>query len=163
MIIEMARIIKEDCHNSNYINEHQVKQLKDNIGKFSDVCKRSITKNDVYPEKNKFLYLIIWVIEKIANEYINIYRRISAKKPKLEKNILNLIDNTNDYFKAFYEAFYKIKKFDFDNLYKTKDILYYKEVYSIIEKTKNPVVVMHLANIIRLTYSCINPLIGIEY
>jgi len=164
MLIETTRVINEDFIKNKYPNQQQIEQLNQNIKKFTDVCKRSITKNDIYPEKNKLLYIIIWSLEKIANEYMYLYRKIAEIKPKkIEQILLKFLQETNIYFRTFYEDFYKIKKMDLDSFAKKKDDLYYNKSYNLLEKTQFPVIVMHLANIIRLTYNLINPYIGIEY
>ncbi|MBW2981711.1 hypothetical protein KY343_02415 [Candidatus Woesearchaeota archaeon] len=163
MLIETGRIIYEDLKSNKFDNQENIKQLNQNIKKFTDVCKRSITKNDIYPEKNKFLYLIIWSLEKVSNEYEYIYRRVLTSKIKKEPSLINFIEETNIFVKTFYEFYYKIKKIDLDYFTKKKDELYYSRSYNLLKKSSNPVIVMHLANIIRLTYNMINPLIGIEY
>lgn len=161
LALETLRITREDYSNNNYTNLEQIQEMNANIKKFTDVCKRAINKRGA--EKNELLYLVVWCLEKTANEYMYMYSRCSEKRLKAEKETLAFLDETNAYFKRFYEAFYSIRKLDLDYFSKTKDLLYYKKSYELLEKTKQPVVVMHIANVVRMTLNMVNPLIGVRY
>lgn len=161
MMFELGRVVKEDFVSGKF-DINQVSQLSTNIKKFSDVCKRAIAKNDIYPEKNKHLFLIIWTLEKIASEYLNCHRYAEKKFKKIEKEIIEYLDEVSAFFRSYYDAFYNSAKFDIDALDKRKNYLYYEKAYILMEKTTQPALVMHLATIARWTFYLVPPLFWME-
>lgn len=77
-----------------------------NINKYSDFCRRILNKKAI-SEKNSPLYHIIEQIEKIGDIYRDLCLYVSENKLKLNKETLDIYENVNSFFNAFYETFYK--------------------------------------------------------
>ena len=58
-------------------------------------------------KKMQFVYVVIWNLEKIADEYKYICRDLSTNKNKINKDTLDLYKRVNIFLKSYYELFYK--------------------------------------------------------
>ncbi len=115
------------------IKEGQLSKLKDSLmlevsnNQLTDYCHRLLIKfgykNYI---KTSFFYVIAWNLEKIADEYKDLIKYFSNKENvKLNKDILNLLEDISKKFKVYYELLYK---FDINKL---------EEITSDIKKLKD--------------------------
>lgn len=88
----------------------QIKQKELINNQLTNFCERILNKKGYKDfKKNTFLYVIIWNLEKVCDNYKYICDLLLKEKrwPSLE--ILKLFEMSNEYFKLYYEIFY-----DFD-------------------------------------------------
>lgn len=93
--------------------------LEHSNNQLTNFCERIINKIGHEEEKkNCFYYVIAWNLEKICDDYKYICEHLPGKKLTIKKEILDLLEETNKFFKEYYEIFYK---FDIDTLSKLAD------------------------------------------
>ncbi|MEA3514647.1 MAG: AbrB/MazE/SpoVT family DNA-binding domain-containing protein [Nanoarchaeota archaeon] len=164
MTLTMGEICLEDINNKKLKNYEEIRQMKDNITKFTNFCKRLTNKAKKNLDSNSFAYLILWSLEKIANEYKYIYRYLSKHTTnQLSKKTLDYFKNTNQLLRLYFDGFYKKDNKMIKNITTLKDQYLYKDLYDVLKQTKHldSVVIHHLANIIRRVYDMTGPYFGI--
>ncbi|MBW2970037.1 hypothetical protein KY319_02845 [Candidatus Woesearchaeota archaeon] len=99
------------------------------------------------PVKTNFLYVIMWNLEKIADEYKYICRHLSSDK-KISKNSVVLFERTNSLLRKYYELFYKFDVAALSNLSEE-----YKSLRDDIEGSlkDDAVVLCHLLHVVLKT------------
>ena len=164
MTLTMGEICLKDIQDKELKNYEEIRQMKDNITKFTNFCKRLTNKTKKNLDSNSFAYLIIWSLEKIANEYKYIYR-YSSKYAQIQssKKTLDYFKNTNQLLRLYFDGFYKKENKIIKNITTLKDQYLYQDFYDILKQTKHldSVVIHHLANIIRRVYDMTGPYFGI--
>lgn len=100
------------------------------------------------PVKTNFLYVIMWNLEKIADEYKYICKYLSSKN-KISKNTVVLFGRVNSLFRKYYELFYKFDVAELSAL--SED---FKSLQGDIEKClkcDDAVVLCHLLHVVLKT------------
>ncbi len=98
---EMAKV-------NNFSDMNSLISLEKTNNQLTSFCLRLINKG-VYTDNktSHFLSTIVWALEKIADEYKYMCVNLSKNPDKIRSNILNLYEETNLFFKSYYELFYK--------------------------------------------------------
>jgi len=122
-----------------------VLELEKTNNQLTNFCERILNKRGLdEPVKTTFLYVIMWNLEKIADEYKYIAENLSEKT---SKNTLDLFAEVNVLFRRYYELFYK---FDVAQLSKLSED--FKSVRSRIEtalpKSADGLILSHLHHIV---------------
>lgn len=94
------------------------------------------------PVKNSFLYVIIWNLEKIGDQFKKIGEELQ-KNNSIDKNTQSLLERTANILREYYELFYK---FDISSLSQLSDKfkILSKDIETELHKTKHPVLLSHL-------------------
>jgi len=111
--------------------------LEHSNNQLTNFCERIINKIGHEEEKkNCFYYVITWNLEKICDDYKYICDHLPGKKLTIKKEIIDLLEETNKFFKEYYEIFYK---FDMTTLSKLseKGKRLLKEARSMSKLVKN--------------------------
>jgi len=163
MMFSMSDIISKDLSKCKFDNLNEILQLKKNITKLTDFCKRILNKKKRNNEDFVFIYLIVWSVEKIANQYKYIYEYLAKYKPKkISKETINFFKKTNELFKLFYEGFYEKNNDKIKKCTEIKDKMIYDEFYELnskIERIELPII-YYSANIIRRIQDMTGPYFG---
>ncbi len=142
MILEMG----DGCLNDSF---DEVFALEDTIDKLTNFCKRCLNKRQfVDPKNTTLLYCVVWELEKIADEYYNVAKVLSKKKTSPQS-----LKSVNDFFRIFYDLFYK-RSSDLDDDFE-------KAHLNIIKKLslkQDPEVTHYLINIVERIYDAAGPL-----
>ncbi len=81
--------------------------LEKTNNQLTNFCERILNKKGLdEPVKTNFLYVIMWNLEKIADDYKYICEHLSAKR-KISKETMELYDRVNRLLRNYYELFYK--------------------------------------------------------
>lgn len=161
-----AQSTLEDTQSGNLDRWDEISAASKTLVKFTDFCKRQLNKKAQKDDHvAKYYYLLVWDLEKIANEMKYIYRYLKDEKDiKLSKEVMELFEQTTNAINLFYETFYKQKHEKIDELTKLKDKLIFTNSYDLLQTTKqqDSIVVHHLANAVRRTYELGGPYFGIH-
>ncbi len=116
----------------------------------TNFCERILNKRGLdEPVKTSFLYVIMWNLEKIADEYKYICEHLSVHK-NVGKKTLDLFESVNSLLRRYYELFYT---FDVAQLSKLSDD--FKTIRSKIEivlaEGEDALVLSHLHHIVLKT------------
>ncbi len=111
--------------------------------RFTSFCQRLIIKKG-YATKRKgvFMYLLLWQLEKVVDNYKYLVQHIAGLKKKPSPGVMKLYGEVNDYFDLFYHLFFKgdIKKMQAFASEKDKLV---KKSYELLASKKNDPVVLH--------------------
>jgi len=111
--IQYAKEVREAITTGNYQNLDDIQNIEKTNGRFAGYCERYLNKTG---HKNyAFDYIILWSMEKIADEYKYLLGHASKHNIKASKELLAYYDKTV----AFIESTHKLyNKFDMDSLSK---------------------------------------------
>ena len=105
-------------------------QLEKTNNQLTNFCQRLINKRGLTePTKNTFYYVIAWNLEKIADDYKYIIEHITKEKIKPKETTIELIKETNNLQRGFYEFFYEKDQKKINELHEKK-----KEIKEKIEQ-----------------------------
>lgn len=143
IILEMG----ECCLNSSF---EEVLSMEETVDKLTNFCKRCLNKRQVIdPKKTTLLYCIFWELEKIADEYYELAKFLASKR---NKNADDLIKNINDFFRTFYDLFYK-RNDELDKNFEDK----YNKLIKKCNFNHDPELMHYLNNIINRIYEVAGP------
>lgn len=162
----MAISLSEESYEQLRINmfkdistfEHQ----RDTIEKIMNSCCQILNTTDRSSKTvSKFTYLIVYTLEKIANEWMYILRFISKNKLKLKRETLDYYNEAAKFIRSFYENYYKKETSTIVPLTKQKEELIHRG-YGLLQKAskEETVVIHHLLNIVRRSYEMTGPFLG---
>lgn len=121
-----------------------VLELEKTNNQLTNFCERILNKRGLdEPSKTTFLYVIMWNLEKIADEYKYIAENLSIKT---SKPVLELFAEVNSLFRSYYELFYK---FDVAHLSKLSEDFksVRKKIESALTKGEDSIILSHLHHI----------------
>ncbi len=107
LILEMSRELAMAMKQKNYSKIEEVRLLERMNNRFTDFCKRVITKNKSAEDHPHFLYVIIWNLERLADEYKYICDYLKREEPAIDEALLEFFRKTDEQLRLFYELFYK--------------------------------------------------------
>jgi phosphate uptake regulator len=107
-VYKMINIIKtsintltEDYKNNNLINLKDMDDYRYNGWKLRDYALRILYKKKLYCEINSAYETILWTLEKINRDFMEIYEDIVKKEIKYNKDISKYIDQVSNFFLYF--------------------------------------------------------------
>src|SRR5574341_1820119 len=116
--LAMAEQSLQMSKQKNVSELQHVLDLEKTNNQLTNFCERILNKRGLDdPVKTSFLYVIMWNLEKIADEYKYICEHI-AKKKKIGKETTELFEKVNGLLRKYYELFYK---FDIERLSQLSD------------------------------------------
>ncbi len=125
---------------------HHILDLEKTNNQLTNFCERILNKRGLdEPVKTSFLYVIMWNLEKIADEYKYICEQL-AKKKKVSVETAVLFEKVNGLLRKYYELFYS---FNIERLSALSDE--YKIIKEQVEKAmiknEDAVILSHLHHI----------------
>ncbi|MBS3143040.1 hypothetical protein J4464_06645 [Candidatus Woesearchaeota archaeon] len=107
LILEMSRELLAAMKNKDYSKIEEVRLLEKMNNRFTDFCKRVITKNKSSEDHPHFVYLIIWNLERLADEYKHMCDYLKREHPSIDEGLQEFFRKTDEQLRLFYEMFYK--------------------------------------------------------
>ncbi len=164
--------LAEDGYNA--IQSKNVEKLRNVISleasnnRLTTMCRRSLNKfgSDIYTKIGP-IYFIVEALEKIADRYKYLYAYLvksNLQKTKVNPKVLEMLEDTNEMFKMFYEVFYKLdqEKIAKMGVMRKKMI---QQWYDTVSKAKNPADVQVLHNsliIMQKVFDLIGPFLVLK-
>jgi phosphate uptake regulator len=121
-------------------------ELEKTNNQLTNFCERILNKKGLAePVKTNFLYVIMWNLEKIGDDYKYICEHLSANK-KISKNSVELYDRVNKLLRSYYELFYK---FDVEKLSVLSDEFkkLSRDIEAALSKGEDAIVLSHLYHV----------------
>ncbi len=121
--------------------------LEKQNNQLTNFCERILNKRGLNdPVKNSFFYVIMWNLEKIADEYLYVCNYLSKSK-KISKDVLDLFGKVNALLRSYYELFYK---FDVEKLSRLSDEYagLRTSIENVLSKGSDSLVLCHLHHIV---------------
>lgn len=147
----------------NAIKQKEFSKLKDislsefTNDKLTNVCKRLINKSSD-TKKSSLLYCIVWELEKIADDYERIFLLLSEKK-KISEKVKELLEETNDFLRKFYEMYYSFSDEKGVEFTKQKNKLHDKGL-KLLSNTSEPELLHNILNLIKRIDALAGPFYG---
>lgn len=144
----------------NAIKEKNFEKLRDvslaeeTNDKLTNVCKRLINKRNESNNSN-LLYCIVWELEKIADEYEELFVLLSEKK-RISGESFEMLEKAGIFMRSFYDLFYDFsdkKGIEFERQRNEIELIGIKA----LEKTAEPRIIHSIMNIIYKTDSMAGP------
>lgn len=136
---DLAKISKtksEEDLETIFINEKLNNQL-------TNFIERVINKKGLdEPIKNSFLYVIIWNLEKVGDQFKKMGEQIKTKK-NIDKNAQILLERTAHLFREYYNLFYNFNIKSLTNFSEDFKTLR-KDIENELEKTHHPLLLSYL-------------------
>jgi len=135
--------------------------LEETNNKLTNFCERILNKNPHNGSKTVYLYIIIWLLEKIADDYKDICRLISTKNIKLNKELIDINEKIVNLFENYYHLFYK---FDFERMkaIKQEHKKIIDELHKLTLKGNNELLV-YLFDLTQRIYDCFASTTGLQF
>ncbi len=107
----------------------------------TNFCERALNKK-AYKNGSCFYYVVAWNLEKVCDNYKYIADHRDLVKGAICKRILDLYKEVNEFFRQFYEIFYKFDVMELVKLTeKGKSLL--KELHKVKNLTEYEIIIMH--------------------
>ena len=117
-----------------------------NINKFSNFCLRLINKKNL----SSSLDFVISELENIGDEYTRLALDLSQEKSlKISKEVLDLFEETNNFFISFHEFYYNFNNKKSVEMVEKKN-KFNKKINSVKPNKEETIVIYHLSKIIHL-------------
>ncbi|MBD3259246.1 hypothetical protein GF371_01285 [Candidatus Woesearchaeota archaeon] len=128
--------------------------------RLTTICRRIINKKG-YTKHSTYLYCLVNELEKIADEYRDMFKHIAEKKIVLSSDTVKQISAMNKLFSDLYELFYKYEKNKAITLSKDKSRIK-KELNEAFDKRKEGKVLHHMLSIVEKTSNLLSLAIGLK-
>ena len=143
--LTLAKQSLELIKNKQYEKLKNTKLLELTNNKLTNFCQRILIKNQyIIPTKTCFAYVIIWNLEKIADDYKYICDELFKRKAPLSKEIIDLYQQVNELLESYYNLFYKFKIQDLNELSAKRTEILNKIKNS---KTENNLIINYLQSL----------------
>ncbi len=163
LIKQMLELLLEDISLSKYENREQINQMRINLTRITDFCKRALRKFKKHEENTTFIYLIIWSLEKISNEIYYLYNVLAENKPKtVSKDAAEFAANVKELFSRYYDSFYAKDIKMLEEVSMQKDKLLFQDLQKMLLKSikTDSFILHHTANIARRIQDMVGPSVG---
>lgn len=155
------------------IKKGEIEELKEVIvlentnNKLSNFCERMLNlKGYKDPKKTIFIYLIIWQLESVADEYRDLGKFLLREPDtKLNKDIITMFEKANAVLRSFYEVYYELKREKLVEIYneKKKAEAQTEVLCKKLKDTRNIKVMNYLTSIIGKINDLSGALLAMEY
>jgi phosphate uptake regulator len=162
-IMEMANEVLEYIRKNDRSKLADIVYKREFVTKYTELCKRILNKHKKNEKTMIFQYLIIWGLEKIANEYKYIYNfYVEYKVSKVSRYSLDYFSETNKILNTYFEAYYRVDHKKIWEIAQKKDEMLYRQYYALQPKltSKEQPIVHHLAVIVRRLWDISGPFHG---
>src|SRR3989344_3028529 len=144
MLLEMADEGIDAVKKQELLRIEDIASLEDTNDKLTNFCKRILNKNS-YKE-----------LEKIADDYEEILRKISDSKLKLSKETINYFEKINVFLRTFYELYYEFDENKGKRLTNEQTKLL-KEGEELLKNKSDNIITHYLLSILNKTYEMTGP------
>lgn len=169
LLISMANESLESIKNNEFNNLKNVAFLEEANNRFTTTCRRLLNKKG-YKDTKKIgpLYYIIEEIENIADQYkylCDFIYNLRNKRIRINKEVLEIYQETNEMLKNFYELYYKFEKNKIVHIGKQRKILV-DRFLNLFEKnisSLDKLILHHLFTIMQKIFCLVGPYLVINY
>ena len=137
------------------INKGEYSRLKDlyqlevSNNQLTNFCERLLNKDLIGEEGTSFKYIILWQLEKIADEFVEIIDLLTENPVKIDAAILRLYEETKELLREYYDNYYKKELRKLKDIYDKK-----KEIIKFVKEkvnTKNSTTVLMVSHLLNIT------------
>ena len=141
----------------DFENLKQLINLEHTNNQLTNFCERILNKYGYKnPKKISFIYIIVWNLENIADDYKYICEYLDKnRKTKLSKELIKLFEKAHDYLKGYYEFSYKFSLEKANKLIMEKKNIseYSEKILNKLSQKEIPVYSYLIQNITNISYA----------
>lgn len=104
IINETQEMVKQDFENNDFENSKEIEETRDHHDKFVLFCRRLLMKEK--PSNMVLEWELLTFLMHIQHCYSYMYKYAYENKVKIDKKVLKLLKDLEDYFKLFSDAYY---------------------------------------------------------
>lgn len=141
--VQMSDDLAAISKNKTFNDVQKIIEQEKTNNQLTNFVERIINKKGLdEPVKNSFLYVIMWNLEKVADQLKYVAQSIQKQK-SIEKNSQILIERTSKLLREYYELFYKFDIKKLSDLSEAFKILR-NDIEIELETSKHPLMLSHL-------------------
>ncbi len=148
-IKEMHALVTDDIVQNKQLHKQEIQELRVSFDKHVYFCRRCISKKMNIEEDSILHWELLTLLTHTQHGFYYLYQYYADKKKPLHQETKKALSSLGDYFGCVYSAYFE-KKIEYLD---TQQKLYHalnKQIYTLLEKNKDAVVLAHLKEIIRL-------------
>jgi len=156
--------VLENIKKGNFKQLEEAILLEKTNNKLTNFCERLINKKGFH-KKSTFMYLIVWQLEKIADDYKYICNYLTENNvKKLDHEVVELLEKANVFYSSFYELFYDYSTELLNRIDREKKELT-KMTQGLMKEKRghNAVVARYLTSLVEKIFDLSGPMLGIIY
>ncbi|HLD98400.1 MAG TPA: AbrB/MazE/SpoVT family DNA-binding domain-containing protein [Candidatus Nanoarchaeia archaeon] len=138
--------------------KEEFEDIERNIQKFDNFCRRVISKESL-DNKELLLAFHTGLIHAQRDIYLML-KYIEKTKIKSDKNLTDLLKESRKMFDLLVDGYKNKDIKTLEKIHEKEKEIIYKKGYSLLEKSKEPVIIHHLLDSIRNLYLASSPLMG---
>jgi phosphate uptake regulator len=158
---EQHKTILEDFKKNKFDNMKEMEETRYQQDRLILFCRRLIAKENL---ENAILeWELLTFLMHINHSYYYLYKYANENKSKSDKNILELLNDLEQYFDLFEDAYYNKNIDSIHKINNLKNRHHFGKCLKLIEKSDNPVVHSYIKEIFRLIQVGTSPIIGLIF
>ena len=156
---EQHKIILEDFKKNKFENIKEIEDTKNQQDRLILFCRRLLEKENLEYATLEWEFLTF--LMHINHSYYYLYKYANENKIKLEKTVFESLDELEEYFSLFEDAYEKKNISSAHRINNLKLKHHFGKSLKLIEKSDNPVIHTYIREIFRLIQIGTSPVIGL--
>ncbi|HJX05347.1 MAG TPA: hypothetical protein VJ461_01415 [Candidatus Nanoarchaeia archaeon] len=164
IIKETQKIVNTDFKSNKFNSLKETEEFRNQQDKFILFCRRLLTKQRFETENPLIDWELLTFLMHIEHAYYYLYLYASKNKPTQNKKIIELLENLEEYFQLYYDAYYKKDIKLVHKINQLKEEYQFGKCYKYLEqaKDKDTVILSHIRELFRLIQIGTSPILS-EY
>jgi phosphate uptake regulator len=162
IIKETQRIVNTDFKNNKFNSLKEIEEFRNQQDKFILFCRRILTKERFETENPVLDWELLTFLMHIEHAYYYLYLYASKNKLAQNKKIIELLENLEEYFQLYYDAYYKKDVKLVHRINQLKEEYQFGKCYKYLEQAKDKyaVILSHVREIFRLIQIGTSPILS---
>ena len=156
--LQYAKAVREAIARKDYHDIEDIYSLEHANNKFASYCERYLNKKGL--KNYAFTYLILWCVEKIADEYKYLLKHAHKHRVKTSPKLLAFYDQTVTFIEDMHKLYTKFDMALFSSVIKRKDSLT-KAGEDLLGK--ETALAHHLLNVVSISFDMIGNIVARAY
>lgn len=160
MITQLFELTRNNLEQNSFENIEEIEKITRDIQKYDNFCRRAMSKKIVHEDKSMQYWQFFSEITHGTRKIFFLNRDCYEKNIKITKNMIELFNDTSNYFETLKKCYLSKNKEFLSKLHKEEKIIIYQKGYEKIEKHKGKSLIYfyHIFDIVRLYYLSTSPL-----
>ncbi|MBW2988217.1 AbrB/MazE/SpoVT family DNA-binding domain-containing protein [Candidatus Woesearchaeota archaeon] len=122
--LSMGDSILSALESAQFEQLSSIVKLEKTNNQLTNFCERLLNNYPfIYARKQHFLYVIIWNLEKVCDDYKYICHLLSKRRTPMKASMLGVFAKVNALLRGYYEVFYKFDLEQLHNLIQEREVI----------------------------------------
>ena len=164
IIKETQRIVNTEFKNNEFKGMKEIEDFRHQQDKFIIFCRRILKKERFETENPLIDWELLTFLMHIEHSYYYLYLYASKNKITKNKKVIELLENLEEYFQLYYDAYYKKDIKLVHRINQLKEEYQFGKCYKYLEQAKeqDAVLISHIRELFRLIQVGTSPILS-EY